>query len=141
MSSPALPFKAAEDKALRDSNALLTVMGLPIVRIYTEVPPNAPLPYVVVGAHEITDLSSNCGEAHSIITTVQWWTKDVDGVKGSVVVRLMGDAIVAALNVELAIEGHATVMCEPEGPAVYGTDPDQSSRGRAVFRYETTALA
>jgi len=140
MASPALPFKVAEEQALRNSAALLAAMGLERVRIYTEVPDNAPLPYVVLGAHEIDDESDGCGEAHSIVSTVQWWTKIVGEVKGSETVRLMGDAIVAALFVPLAIAGHATVLWEMEEPATYGTDPDQSSRGRVVFRYETTAL-
>lgn len=141
MPSPAIPFKTAEDQALRDSGALKAAMGLADVRIYTEVPTNAPLPYVVLGAHEITDLSDGCGGAHSIISTVQWWTKDVGETKGSVVVRQMGDAIFDVLFAELAIAGYATVMCELEDPVAYGTDPDQSSRGRAAFRYETTTLA
>lgn len=141
MPSPAIPFKAAEDQALRASGALTAAMGLEAVRIYTEVPKNAPLPYVVLGAHEITDLSEDCGGAHSIISTVQWWTKDVGETKGSVVVRQMGGAIIAALFVEMPIAGYATVMVEMEEPETYGTDPDQSSRGRAAFRYETTTLA
>lgn len=142
MNSPAVPFKVAEEAALRGSAGLLAAMGLPVVRIYTEVPENAPLPYVVLGQHEIDDLSDDgCGDAHSIVSTVQWWTKSVGDVKGSVTARLMGGAIIQALFRELAIEGHATVLWEMEEPEHYGTDPDQSSRGRVAFRYETTALA
>lgn len=127
--------------ALRSSDELVAAMGLTEVRIYTEVPKSAPLPYVVLGAHEITDDSDGCGEAHSIVSTVQWWTKIVGAVKGADVARLMGAAIIKALLRELAIEGHATVLWEMEEPETYGTDPDQSSRGRVTFRYETTALA
>lgn len=141
MSSPALPFKVAEEAALRASAALKVAMGLATVRLYTEVPKNALLPYGVIGQHEIDDLSEDCGGAHSIVSTIQWWTKDVGATKGSVAVRQQGAAIIAALFVELAITGHATTMVEMEEPESYGTDPDQSSRGRVVFRYETTALA
>lgn len=141
MPSPALSFKVAEETALRTSTALRAAMGVGEVRLYVEVPKNAPLPYVVLGQHEIDDLSTDCGAAHSIISTVQWWTKDVAGKKGSEAVRLQGAAIIAALNVELVIAGHDTVLVEMEEPESYGTDPDQSSRGRVAFRYETTSLA
>ena len=140
MSSPALAFKAAEEAAVRGSDALLAAMGLTTARIYHEVPENAPLPYVVLGSHEIQDESDGCGEAHSIVSTVQWWTKIVGAVKGSDAVRQMGAAIVAALLRRLAIDGHDTVLWEMEVSETYGSDPDQSSRGRVVFRYETTAL-
>ncbi|PLR25066.1 hypothetical protein SGCZBJ_12580 [Caulobacter zeae] len=140
MASPALPFKRAEEAALRASAALKAAMGLAEVRLYTEVPTNAPLPYVVLGQHEIDDQSDGCGEAHEIVSTVQWWTKIVAGVPGSDVARLMGAAIVQALGEALEIEGHAVVLAEMETPETYGTDPDQSSRGRVAYRYETTAL-
>lgn len=141
MSSPALPFKVSEEAALRASAALKAAMGLTEVRLYTEVPKNAPLPYVVIGQHEIDDLSDGCGGAHSIVSTVQWWTKEVGVSKGSTAVRQQGAAILAALFEELTIVGHKTVLVEMEEPESYGTDPDQSSRGRVVLRYETTALA
>ena len=141
MPSPALPFKSSEEAALRASAGLKAAMGLTIVRVYIEVPTNAPLPYVVVGAHEIDDLTDDCGAAHSIVSTVQWWTKAVGDFEGSDAVRKQGDAIADALFRPLDIPGHATVLWEMEEPARYGTDPDGSSRGRVVFRYETTALA
>lgn len=140
MNSPAVPFKLAEEAALRGSVALRTAMGLSLARIYYEAPENAPLPYVVLGDHEISDDSDGCGDAHTIISTVRWWTKIVGDMKGSDVARQMGAAIIAALLRELAIEGHVTVLWEMEVPETYGTDPDQSSRGRVTFRYETTAL-
>lgn len=141
MSSPAAPFRTAQEAALRASAALAAAMGGK-VRLYTEVPSNAPLPYVVIGQDEIDDLSDGCGEAHSIVSTVQWWTKGVGAASGAATARAMGDAILGALKTDaLAITGHALVMCELEQPESYSTDPDQSSRGRAVLRYETTALA
>jgi hypothetical protein len=139
MASPAVPFQAAEEAALRGSAALAAAMGQ-AVRYYVEVPEKAPLPYVVGGAHEIDDLSDGCGEEHSIVSTVQWWAGMVGDVKGSDVVRAMGAAIIPALLAELQIEGHEVVLAVMEAPETYGTDPDQSSRGRATFRYETTAL-
>lgn len=141
MGSPAAAFKAAEEAALRASTDLATAMG-GSVRIYYEVPAGAPLPYVVLGQHEIDDLSEGeCGEAHSIVSTVQWWAKLTGGVKGADTVRAMGAAIVEALNTELTITGHTVVLAIMEIPERYATDPDQSSRGLAAFRYETTAQA
>ena len=138
MSSPALPFRTAQEAALRASTALAQAMG-GTVRIYFEVPTNSPLPYVVLGQDEIDDLSDGCGEAHSIISTVQWWTKIVGTVKGAQAARQMGAAIIAALNTELTIAGHDTVLAIMETPERYSTDPDQSTRGPTAFRYETTA--
>lgn len=138
MPSPAAAFKDAQETALRDSGALQTAMG-GTIRLYVEVPEKAPLPYVVIGQDEIDDLSDGCGEAHSIISTVQWWAAKVGASKGADTVRAMGAAIIAALNTELTIAGHETVLAIMEFPESYATDPDQSSRGRAAFRYETTA--
>lgn len=139
MPSPAGPFKTAQDAALRNSSALASAMG-GAVRLYTEVPENAPLPYAVIGQDEIDDLSDGCGEAHSIVSTVQWWAAKKQGAaKGSDVVRDMGAAIIAALNTELTITGHTTVLAIMETPETYATDPDGSSRGRCALRYETTA--
>lgn len=139
MPSPAGPFKTAQEAALRASAALSTAMG-GTVRIYTEVPTNAPLPYVLIGQDEIDDLSEGCGEAHSIVSTVQWWARLVGATKGADTVRAMGAAIVAALNTDsLTITGHTVDLAIMETAERYATDPDQSSRGRVAIRYETTA--
>lgn len=138
MGSPAAAFKDAEETALRGSTALATAMG-GTIRLYTEVPTNAPLPYIVVGQHEIDDLSDGCGDAHSITSTVQWWTTKRGAASGAVAAREMGAAIISALNTELTITGHDVVLAIMEIPERYATDPDQSSRGLAGFRYETTA--
>jgi hypothetical protein len=138
MSSPAQPFRAAQEAALRASSALAQAMGGQI-RIYAEVPQSAPLPYVVIGQDEIDDLSEDCGEVHSIVSTVQWWAKLTGAVKGADTVRAMGAAIVGALKTDLAITGHDVVLAIMEIPERYATDPDQSSRGLVAFRYETTA--
>jgi hypothetical protein len=141
MPSPAAAFKTAEEAALRASAALATAMG-GTVRLYVEVPTNAPMPYVVIGQHEIEDLSEDCGEAHSIVSTVQWWAKLTGAVKGADTVRAMGTAIIAALNTDaLAITGHTVDLAIMETPERYATDPDQSSRGLVAIRYETTAQA
>lgn len=140
MPSPAGPFKAAQEIALRASIALATAMG-GTVRLHTEVPADAPMPYVVVGQDEIDDLTEeDCGEAHSIVSTVQWWARLTGAVKGSDTVRAMGAAIIAALNTDtLNIEGHDITLAIMETPERYGTDPDQSSRGLVAIRYETAA--
>lgn len=140
MPSPAIPFKAAEDAALRGSAALAAAMGGK-VDLFTEVPSKATPPYVINGAHEIDDISDDgCGGAYSIVSTIQWWARMVGNVKGSDVVRAMGGPIVEVLLTELAIAGYDTVLAVMEVPETYGTDPDQSSRGRVAIRYELTAL-
>lgn len=139
MPSPAAPFKAAQIAALRASTTLVSVMGGPPIKVYTDVPANAVPPYITVDQDEIDDLSDGCGEAHSIVSTVQWWANPVGAVKGSVTVRAMGAAIIAALNTELTIAGHETVLAIMEVPERYSTDADGSSRGLVAFRYETTA--
>ena len=139
MNSPALPFKIALETALRACLPLKAAMG-GTVRIYTEVPQNAPLPYVVLGADEITGDHDPCGDQHEIVSTVQWWAKEVAGEPGSLVVRKMGCAIIGAMLAELPIVGHSTDLWEMETPETYGTDPDGSSRGRMAARYETSAL-
>lgn len=139
MGSPAVAFAAAEQAALRASTALGAAMG-GRVRLYTEVPENAPLPYVVVGQHEIDDDSDGCGRAHSIVSTLRWFAAAIGDKPGAVVAREMGDLIVDLLFVELAIEGHATILVEMETPEAYRTEPDGSSSGLVGFRYETSAL-
>lgn len=142
MANPALAYKTAEEAALRARPDLAAAMGLQLVRLYVEVPENAPLPYVVYGQHEVqTDDYGECGQAHEVVTTVQWWTGDVGQVKGSDVVRMMGAEIFAALMGDMAIDGFATVLVEQEVPETYSTDPDGSSRGRVVVRREITSLA
>lgn len=141
MAKPALAYKQAEEATLRARPDLAIAMGLAQVRLYVEVPQNAPLPYVVYGQHEVdTDDFGDCGQAHQVVSTVQWWTGDVGEIKGSDVVRLMGSEIFAALMGEMTIAGYATVLVEQEVPETYGTDPDGSSRGRVVVRREITPL-
>lgn len=139
MPSPAAPFKTAQEAALRASAALLAAVG-GTLHIYAEVPTNAAPPYVLIGQDEIDDLSEDCGEAHSIVSTVQWWARLAGAAKGSDTVRAMGAAIIAALNTDaLTITGHTVDLAIMETPERYATDPDQSSRGLVAIRYETTA--
>lgn len=110
-------------------------------QVYREVPQKAPPPYVVIGADEIEPIGDpDCGEAHTIVSTVQWWTKGQGGVPGSAIVRRMGAAFLETLLTGVVIDGHQIVLAETEAPTFYATDPDGSSRGRAVIRYETTSL-
>lgn len=134
MTSPAGPFSSAQEAVLRGSAPLQAAFAPAPVRVFTEVPQNQPPPYLVVGEDEIDDLSDGCGEAHSIVSTVQWWASSKDSA------RAIGAGVIATLNLELAIEGHVTVLVEMEQAESYLTDPDGSTRGRVAFRYETTAL-
>jgi hypothetical protein len=142
MSSPASAFNAAEEAALRASTALRTAMG-GAIRIYHEVPTNAPLPYVVLGQHEIDpvlDGDDSCGEAWAVVSTVNWWAALTGSVKGSETARAMGAAIYQALRPGLTVAGFATVLTAVETPERYSTDADLSTHGLLALRHELTAL-
>lgn len=142
MNNPALAFKAAEFKTIRARPLLAEAMGLATPRIYAEVPQSAVLPYVVHGQHEIdTEDHGGCGSTSDIVSTVQWWTKDIGELKGSDVARLMGVEIIDGLLHDIDIVGYAVVLTAIEEPEFYSTDPDGSTRGRIVVRTEITSLA
>lgn len=136
MASPAGAFHTAQEAALRASVALATAMGGQ-VRLYTEVPDNAPLPYIVIGSDQvILDASSDCADEAEIVSTVQWWTRKSPLDHGAQA-RAMGSAIITALNIAMTVTGWDVIefLCQSEE---YNTDPDRSTRGRAVFEYQLT---
>lgn len=138
MPSPADPFKIAQEAALRASAALATAMG-GTVRIYTEVPTNAPLPYVVLGDDQVLlDTSSDCADEAEIFSTVGLWARKTPPDKGAQA-RAMGSAVVDALNIELTITGWTVDLAESQSES-YSTDPDQSTKGVLVFRYLLTEI-
>jgi hypothetical protein len=139
MSSPAAPLHAAKEAALRGSAALAAAMGGQ-VRLYpAEVPPNAPLPYIVAGDDEILLENTDCAAEAEVVATVQWWSRTSPPDKGAQA-RAIGGAIVAALNAALTLAGWDVDEWEVQSES-YSTDPDQSTRGRAVFRYLLTEQA
>lgn len=136
MRSPAAPYLAAVDAALRTSSALVAAM-VGAARIYTEVPTNAPLPYVVIGRDEIQleDLG-DCGSEAEVTSVIGVWSRTDPPDKGAQA-RAIGKAIIAALNVELAIAGWDVDLWKVESER-YSTDPDQSTKGIIELRYLLT---
>lgn len=132
MSSPAGPFHAAQDAALRASADLATAMGVAVVPL-VEVMANQAPPYVVGGQYQILLENSACADQAEIFSTVTWWSRPAVRDKG-VQARAMGAAIVTALNTALNLAGWYVVEWELQSED-YSTDPDQSTKGRAVFHY------
>jgi hypothetical protein len=135
MADLAAGFHAAQETALRGSAALKTAMGLPSARIYTVVPKDVLLPYVLIGEDQVLYDQSGCAGEGEIFATVNWWSKPtVPDVTQS---RAMGAAILTALVGALTISGHDVDEYELQD-MTYATDPDGSTHGRAIFHYLTT---
>jgi hypothetical protein len=136
MPSPAGPYKTAQEAALRASADLQAAMG-GSVRIYTEVPAGAVLPYIVLGNDQIIlETSPGCADEAEVVSTVTWWSRLSTLDKG-VQARAMGSAIVDALNMELTVAGWDVVEWQSQSEH-YLTDPDQSTKGIAVIRHLLT---
>lgn len=136
MPSPAGPYKVAQEAALRTSSALAMAMG-PVLRLYTEVQPDAKLPYVVLGNDQILiETNPGCADEAEVISTVTWWSRTSPTDKG-VQARAMGSAIIDALNVQLTVAGWDVDEWEVQSEQ-YLTDPDLSTKGIAVIRHLLT---
>jgi hypothetical protein len=136
MPSPAGPYKTAQETALRASSALATAMG-GAVRIYTEVPANAPLPYIVLGNDQVLlEANPGCADEAEVTSTVALWSRTAPLDKG-VQARAMGSAIIDALNVELTLAGWDVDVWEMQSEQ-YLTDPDQSTKGIITLHYLLT---
>lgn len=136
MPSPAQPFKTAQEVALRASAALASAMG-GSVRIYTEVPPNAPLPYVVIGNDDIQqEPPGDCATEAEVTSTIGVWSRTSPLDKGAQA-RAIGAAIIDALNAQLTVTGWDVDLWELQSEQ-YSTDPDQSTKGVLVFHYLLT---
>lgn len=137
MSSPAGPFKLAQDAALRASAALVQAMGLTTARLYTEPPANAPLPYVVTGDDQILiEVDEFCADEAEIFATVTVWSRATPLDAGAQA-RAVGLAVIIALNAQLAVTGWDVDLWELQSES-YSTNPDQSTRGVLVFHYLLT---
>lgn len=138
MGSPAGAFRSAVDALLTSSPGALSGI-VDVVRVYVEVPANATLPYVLIGNDQvILTQNDGCADEAEIFSTVQWWSRTSPRDKG-VQCRQMGSALVDALATDLTVSGWEVVEWECQSEE-YSTDPDQSSRGRAVFRYLLTEI-
>ncbi len=137
MGSPAGPFKVAQEAALRASAALPPLMDGK-VRIYTEAPPNAPLPYILIGEDQILLENSVCADEAEIFATVNLWSRTTPLDHG-VQARAIGSEVITVLNQQLSLSGWTvdewTVQSER-----YVTDPDGSSHGIITLQYLLTEI-
>jgi hypothetical protein len=136
MPSPAAPYKLAQEAALRASADLATAMG-GTVRLYTEVPANAPLPYVVIGNDDLQqEPPGDCAIEAEITANIGIWSRKAPLDKGAQA-RAIGAAIIAALNAQLTITGWDVDLWEVTSER-YSTDPDQSTHGIIELHYLLT---
>lgn len=135
MASPAGPYKVAQEAALRASGALTTAMG-GTLRIYTEVPTGAVLPYIVLGNDQILIENSDCAAEAEVFSTLGVWSRKSPLDKGAQA-RAIGSAILDALNLQLTIPGWDVDEWEVQSEQ-YSTDPDQSTKGVLTMRYLLT---
>lgn len=138
MPSPAQAYKTAQEAALRASAALAAAMG-GTVRLYTEVPTGAVLPYVVLGNDQIILENGDCGMEAEVTSTVTLWSKAAPLDKGAQA-RAMGAAIIDALNLQLTVTGWTVDEWDVQSEQ-YLTDPDQSSKGVLILRHLLTQSA
>lgn len=132
MGSPAGPFKTALEAALRGSAALATAAG-GTLRIYTERPVNAALPYIVIGDDQVQLENVECADEAEVFPTVHIWSRKTPLDKGAQA-RAMGSAVIDALNTQLTVAGWDVTLWGVESET-YITDPDQSSHGIINFRH------
>jgi hypothetical protein len=135
MSALAEPLHEAVEAALRVSTALEAAMGT--MRLYTVVPANAILPYIVIGDDQLIGDDTDCADGAEAFVTVNVWTKP-NPPQGQTC-RTICDLIRDILNAPLDVDGHEVVDWQFEGMN-FITDPDQSSHGIARFRYLITEL-
>jgi len=137
MADPAAAFHAAEDAALRGSAALAALFPGGVVRVYSTVPQNAPLPFIRIGDDQIIEDSDECASGSEIFATVHVWTKpDPPSVQLG---RQIAGVIRETLAPDLAIAGFDTVLARFQDTRLL-TDPDGSSHAVLTFHYFTTAI-
>ncbi|HEY1878427.1 MAG TPA: DUF3168 domain-containing protein [Caulobacteraceae bacterium] len=134
MADPAAAFHAAQDAALRGSTPLQALFG-GVVRLYSVVPENAPLPFIRIGDDQIIEDSTDCASASDIFAAVHVWTKpDPPGVQLG---RVISGVIRDTLTTDLIITGWDTVLALFVDTR-HLTDPDGSSHAVMMFHYFTT---
>lgn len=136
MPSPASPFKAAQESAIRGSAALTAAMGTAGKGILTEVPTNQPTPYVVLGDNQVLLENHDCAAEAEVFATVHVWSRTVPLDKGAQA-RAMGAALIAALNKQLTLAGWDVDEWELQDER-YVTDPDNSTHAIITFHYLLT---
>ena len=137
MADPAAAFAAAQDAALRASPELAALFPGGVVRVYSVVPQNAPLPFIRVGDDQVIEDSDDCVSASELFAAVHVWTKpDPPSVQ-------LGRQIAGIIRETLApifpIPGFDTVVARFVD-ARHLTDPDGSSHAVLMFHFLLTTL-
>jgi hypothetical protein len=136
MADPAAAFHAAQDAALRTSLDLQMLFSGGVVRLYSVVPENAPLPFIRIGDDQVIEDSDDCVSASEIFALVHVWTKpDPPGVQLG---RQIAGIIRETLAPDLPVAGFDTVLAYFESTR-HLTDPDGSSHAVLTFHYALTS--
>lgn len=136
MADPAVAFHAAQDAALRGSLQIAALFPGRLVRLYSVVPQNAPLPFIRIGDDQIIEDSDECSSGSEIFSAVHVWTMpDPPSVSLG---RQIAGLIRETLAPVLVIEGFDTILARFVDTRL-ATDPDGSSHAILSFHYFTTA--
>jgi len=135
MSDPAVAFHAAQDAALRASAELAALFPGGVVRVYSVVPQNAPLPFIRIGDDQVLEDGDECVSGSEIFAAVHVWTAP-DPPDVQLGRRIAG--VVRATLVDLVLAGFDLVLGEFVDTR-HLTDPDGSSHAVLGFRYLATA--
>jgi uncharacterized protein DUF3168 len=137
MADPAAAFHAAQDAALRASPELAALFPGGVVRVYSVVPQNAPLPFIRIGDDQIINDDDDCASSSEIFAAVHVWSKpDPPSVQLG---RQIAGAIRETLAPELLIPGWDTVLALHLDTR-HLTDPDGSSHAVLTFHLFVTAV-
>ena len=137
MADPAAAFHAAQDAALRTSADLAALFPGGVVRVYSVVPQNAPLPFIRIGDDQVIEDSDECVSASELFAAVHVWTKpDPPSVQLG---RQIAGVVRETLAPEFPIQGFDTVLARFMD-ARHLTDPDGSSHAVLTFHFLVTAL-
>jgi hypothetical protein len=137
MADPAAAFHAAQDAALRGSSDLAALFPGGVVRLYSVVPQNAPLPFVRIGDDQIIEDSDECVSGSEIFAMVHVWAKpDPPSAQlGRLIAGVIRETLAAST---FAIPGFDVVVATFVD-ARHLTDPDGSSHAVLNFHFLTTA--
>ena len=137
MADPAAAFAAAQEAALRTSPELVALFPGGVVRVYSVVPQNAPLPFIKVGDDQVIEDSDECVSASEIFSAVHVWTKP-DPPEARLGRQIAG-IVRETLAPDLPISGFDTVEARFIDTR-HMTDPDGSSHAVLMFHFFLTTL-
>lgn len=121
MNDPSLELQDALIVVLRGNTPLAAIVG---ARSYDSVPPDANKPYVNLGQPQVLPDQADCVDGAETFFPIHGWATGPQ----SVVIKQLGKAIAGAVDgVELALQGHRTVLCEVD-QIQYLDDPDVDTK-------------